>query len=220
VLVPDPIARILRSYPSGFFLELLEAADAGFAEAWTLASRHTEEPEHANMLGQLRHSCCEAGFRRAARDNGLTVLAPHTEPAGGRYSLVERGGVYLVRSNIQRHCGPPRPTGFRHQWAAINAWLDPVQFDLLRQAVPPASDRLCGMLVITSHPRWGEQMVPAYVGLGIPNADLTDWVHLIAVPDLLALYHDADAAVRSPREASIEIKDAVVPRLKKRPDAK
>src|SRR5690348_8064260 len=68
VTMLDPFARILGSYPIGFFRQVLEAADTGFAEAWTLASRHAEEPERANMLGQLRHACCEAGFRRAARD--------------------------------------------------------------------------------------------------------------------------------------------------------
>ena len=215
----DPIARILGSYPAGFFRQSLEYADAGFGEAWTLASRHAEEPERANMLGQLRHARCEAGIRKAARDNDLKVLAPHTKPAGGRYSLIEGGGVYLIRSNIQRHCGPPRATTFRQQWAAVNSWLDPLQPDLLRPTVPPASDRLCGMLVITAHPRRGEQTVPAYVGLGIPNAALTDWVRLIALTDLLALYHDADAAARTPVEAAVEVKDVAVPRLKKRPDA-
>ena len=215
----DPIARILGAYPAGFFRQTLEYADAGFSEAWILASRHSEEPERANMLGQLRHARCEAGFRKAARDNDLSVFAPHTDPAGGRYSLVEGGGIHLIRSNIQRHCGPPRATAFRKQWAEVNAWLDPMQLDLLKHTLPPASDRLCGMLVITAHPRRGEPTVPAYVGLGIPNADLSDWVRLIALTDLLALYHDADAATRKPVEAPIGVKDVAVPRLKKRPDA-
>ena len=56
----DPVARILDAYPAGFFRETLEYADAGFGEAWILASRHSEEPERANMLGQLRHARCEA----------------------------------------------------------------------------------------------------------------------------------------------------------------
>lgn len=212
----DPIARVLGNYPAGFFRQILEYADAAFGEAWTLASRHSEEPEQANMLGQLRHARCEAGFRQAARDSGLSVFASHTEPAGGRYSLIEGGGVYLIRSNIQRHCGPPRATTFRQQWAEVNAWLEPQQLDLLRQTVPPSSNRLCGMLVITAHPRRGEPTIPAYVGLGIPNADLSEWVRLIAITDLLAMYHDADATTRKPVEAPIEIKDVVVPRLRNR----
>ena len=75
------------------------------------------------------------------------------------------------------------------------------------------------MLVITANPRWEDQTMPAYVGLGIPNADLSNWVQLLAVTDLLALYHDADAAARQPVEAAVEVKDVAVPRLKKRPDA-
>ncbi|MBV8737915.1 MAG: hypothetical protein JO007_11790, partial [Alphaproteobacteria bacterium] len=152
-------------------------------------------------------------------ENGLSVFAPHTAPAGGRYSLVEGGGVVLIRSNIQSHCGPPRATAFRRQWAAVNAWLNPLQLDLLQQAPVPPRDRMCGMLVITAHSRWGEPTVPAYVGLGIPNADLTNWVRLIAITDLLALYHDTDVAARKPSEAPVKIKDMAVPRLKKRPDA-
>lgn len=216
--MPDPIARVLDSFPAGFFRQMQEYADACFAEACTLA-RHAEEPERTNMLGQWRHARCEAGFRQTARDHGLAVFAPHTQPAGGRYSLVESGSIFLIRSNIQRHCGPPRATAFRRQWAAMNAWLNPTQLDLLQPVILPSSDRMCGMLVITAHPRWGEPTLPAYVGLGIPRADLTGWEALIALSDLLARYHDADATARKPVEAAIEIKDAAVPRLRKRPNA-
>ena len=215
----DLIARFMESYPAEFFRQTLEYADAGFGEAWNLASNYSEEPERANILGQFRHARCEAGFRRAAKDNGLVVLAPHTKPAGGRYSLVRGGNVHLVRSNIQRHCGPPRATKFRKQWAEVNSWLNQTQPDFFQDTTVPAADHLCGMLVITAHPRRGEPSVPSYVGLGIPNADLSDWViPLISISNLLALYHDADTAARTPTEAAIEIKDVAMPRLKKQSD--
>jgi hypothetical protein len=72
------------------------------------------------------------------------------------------------------------------------------------------------MLVTTAHPRSGDPSVPSFVGVGIPRADLSDWVRLISVSDLLALYHEADAAARKPPEAPIDIKDKAVPRLKKK----
>jgi hypothetical protein len=215
----DPIQRVLESLPAPFFEQLQEYADAGFAEALTLVGRHVEEPEHANMLGQLRHARCEAGFRRAARENGITVYSPHTDPAGGRYSIVSAGAVFLIRSNIQPHCGPPRATVFRKEWSALNAWLDPVQLDLLRSVPAPAANRLCGMIVITAHPRRGDPSVPAFIGLGIPRADLSGWaVPVLPLTALSALYHDADTRVRTPREAAVEVKDRVVPRIKKQPD--
>jgi hypothetical protein len=212
--------RILRAFPAAFFRQMQEYADAAFAEALTLTRRHAEEPEQANMLGQHRHTRCEAGFRQAAAENKLTFFAPHTEPAGGRYSLVSADGVYLVRSNVQRHCGTPRWTSFRQHWAALNQWLDPVQPDLLRTVPPPRADRLCGMLVITSHPRRGDPSILAFVGLGVPRADLSDWKALLSLGELLARYHDMDGDARKPETAPVFVKDRAIPSLKRRPSEK
>jgi hypothetical protein len=88
----DPIERFLTHIPPLFLRNLLEQMDAAFAKALRLTNEHYAEPERAGMLGQSRHACCEEGFRRAAYDAGLEARAPHTKPAGGRYSLVERGG--------------------------------------------------------------------------------------------------------------------------------
>lgn len=214
----DLIDRIIRSLPAVFFQRLAEETDASFAEALLLTQRHADEPEKANILGQLRHARCEDAFRRVARENGLTVMAPHTEPAGGRYSLVVGGDVVLIRSNIQRHCGPPRTTAFREHWAALNSWLDPVQLDILREAMPLPADRICAMVVTSSHPRRGDPSVPAFLGLGVPTASLGSWAMLASIPELLAHYHDADARSKAPKVKPIEVKDKAVPRLRKRPD--
>lgn len=213
----DPIARILTSYPAGFFQNLAEQMDAAFARALRVVRQHCAEPEHANMLGQARHACCEEGFRVAAQDAGMAAIAPHTQPAGGRYSLVIHQGVHLIRGNVQAHCGPPRPTRFRNTWAALNAWMDPVQLDLLRTVHMPPSERLCGMIVVTAHRRSGDASIPAFVGLGIPRSDLSEWVVLEPIQKLLARYHDLETKTHMPPEAAVEVKDRAVPRLKKTP---
>jgi hypothetical protein len=174
----------------------------------------------SDMLGQLRHARCEAGFRRAASEAGLTVHAPHTNPAGGRYSLIIANDVCLIRSNIQRHCGTPRPTAFRKAWSALNRWLDPLQLNLLQPVDPPPADRLCGMIVITANPRWGDPSVPSFVGLGIPRADLSDWVDLKSLSDLLARYHDPQRQVHCLLDVVVGVKDNAVPRLKRSPDSR
>lgn len=213
----DPIARILANYPAAFFQSLAEQMDAAFAKALRITRQHYAEPEWANMLGQARHACCEEGFRAAAQEAGLSAIAPHTQPAGGRYSLVSHEGVHLIRGNVQAHCGPPRPTRFRSAWAALNAWLDPVQLDLLRAVQVPSSERLCGMIVVTAHRRIGDPSIPAFVGLGIPRSDLSDWTILEPIQKLLGRYHDLDTATHTPPEALVEVKDLAVPRLKKLP---
>jgi len=211
----DPISRVVRSFPAAFFQNLAEQMDAAFAKALRLSEQHYAEPERCNMLGQSRHACCEEGFRLAAQEAGITSLASHTDPPGGRYSLVKSEGVHLIRSNVQVHCGPPRPTQFRKAWAALNNWLDPVQLDLLKETPPPSPDRLCGMVVVTANKRHGDSSVPAFVGVGIPRSDLSDWVVLEPINNVLALYHNIAPRTHTPLAPVVEIKDRATPRLKK-----
>lgn len=211
----DPLARITTQVPAVFFRSLAEQIDAAFAKAASVTRTHYKEPEHANMLGQARHAYCEEGFRVAAEDAGLAAIAPHTRPAGGRYSLVNHKDVYLIRGNVQSHCGPPRPTRFRREWATLNTWLDPVQLDLLRTVAIPSAERLCGVIVVTAHRRGGDPNIPAYVGLGIPRCDLSKWAALESVQQLLMRYHDLETSIRTPSQATIELKDRALPRLKK-----
>ena len=211
----DPIDRILNTYPPFFFQSLEERMNAAFAKAHRLTCDHYAEPEQVNMLGQARHACCEEGFRTAAQDSGLAAHVSHTEPAGGRYSLVSHKNVYLIRCNIQTHCGLPRPTRFRSAWAALNAWLDPIQLDLLRVVPVPSSEQLLGMIVVTVHRRVGDPSVPAFIGLGIPRSDLSEWVVLEPLQKLVGRYHDLDTRNHMPTEAPVEVKDRAVPRLKK-----
>ncbi|MEQ8966439.1 MAG: hypothetical protein RID91_11490 [Azospirillaceae bacterium] len=213
----DPIDRILASYPAAFFQGLAEQMDAAFAKALRVTRQHYDEPERANMLGQARHACCEEGFRAAAQFAGMEAIAPHTEPAGGRYSLVSHEGVHLIRGNVQAHCGTPRPTRFRTAWAELNAWLDPIQLDLLQSVPVPSSESLCGMIVVTAHRRSGDVSVPAFVGLGIPHCDLSDWYILEPIQTLLARYHDLETKNYTPLESPVEVKDRAVPSLKKTP---
>ena len=173
-----PIDRFLAHFPAAFFQGLAEQMDVAFAKALRVTRQHYQEPEQANMLGQARHACCEEGFRSVAHEVGLLPIAPHTKPAGGRYSLVSHQGLHLIRGNVQTHCGPPRPTRFRSAWATLNAWLDPLQLDLLRTVRVPSSEQLCGIIVVTAHRRNGDPSIPAFVGLGIPRSDLSEWVVL------------------------------------------
>ncbi len=211
----NPIARILAHYPATFFRGLTEQMDASFAKAQRVTCQLYAKPERANMLGQARHACCEQGFRIAAQDAGLAAIVPHTKPAGGRYTLVSHGGVHLIRSNVQAHCGTPRPTRFRSAWAVLNAWLDPVQLDLLRSVPMPSADQLCGMIVVTAHRSNGDPSIPAFVGLGIPRSDLSGWVYLEPIQKLLARYHDLETKTHTPRETPVTVKDRAAPRLKK-----
>ena len=211
----DSIARIVTTIPAPFFRDLMEQVDDAFAKASVLTRQRFAEPERANMLGQIRHSYCEEGFRAAARHAGVEAVASHTQPPGGRYSVVCHREVYLIRSNIQAHCGPPRPTAFRSTWASFNEWLDPRQLDLLGETPVPSSDRLCAMIVITTHLWNADPSLPGFLGLGIPRADLSGWIVLEPIQTLLGRYHDLETKMHTPPESPVEVKDRAVPHLRK-----
>lgn len=215
--VTNPIIRVLANFPAAFFQNLAEQMDAAFVKALRVTRRNYAEPEWANMLGQARHAYCEEGFRAAAQDAGLETIALHTEPAGGRYSLVHHKGVHLIRSNVQAHCGSPRPTRFRNVLAEFNTWLDPVQLDLLREVSVPSSEQLCGMIVVTAPPQGRDPSIPAFVGVGIPRCDLSGWVVLVPIQKLMGLYHDIETKGHLLSEAPVEVKDSAVPHLKRTP---
>ena len=207
----NAIDRIVSVIPRQFWLDNEEATTTAFVEAHNVAKEQVEEPERVGMRAQLRHAKCEAGFRSAAIKNGLNAIAPHTVPAGGRYSILESGGVYLLRGNIQRHCGVPRPTAFRKLYSEHNAWLKPVQPSLLWETPVPSDKALTAFLIVTAYaPRIGDQTVPAYIGLGIPRDDMRGWLKTLSTPEILAYYHEGKELV----EAPIEVRDVAIPRLK------
>jgi hypothetical protein len=213
----DPLERVRRAFPAAFPRLLSELLHGAFGESVAISRSHAEEPERIALLGQARHVRCEAAFRRTANECGLAAKAPHTNPLGGRYSVISSGDVVLIRNTVRRDCGPPRWARFRSDLAKLNAWLDAQQLDLLQAREPPRSDRLCTMLVVSAHhPSRGDPSVPAFIGLGIPRYDLSGWFKLLPLTEWLALHHDAETAARTPQPAPVTVKDKAVPKLKLR----
>lgn len=204
--------RFVATYPREFVLDLQGATDAAFAEAHRLSNQFVEEPERSNMLGQLRHARLEAGLRGSSRRYDFQVSSPHTNPKGGRYSVVSAGGITLIRGNVQAHRGPPRATKFRKQVAETNRWLSPLQPDFYMRVPEPSRDRLCAVLVAAAQ-KDGDPSVPGWVGIGFPHHDLGSWAEIKSLNQIMSLYHDAATPVV--REMPVEIKDRAHPKLKK-----
>lgn len=212
----SPLSRVINNFHSEFFRSLEEESVAAFMQAHLLTDKQYDAPERISMLGQNRHALCESAFRKAAFGSGLEAHGIPTSPRGGTYSYVCRNGVYILRANIQVHCGTPRPSKFRKAYAAHNAWLNPLQLDLLREEITEIPhDKICAMVVISAYPpRQKKPEVPAYVGIGIPNSNLSQWLSLKAINEVLAIYHDMEGQEKKQKDAVIEVKDRAIPRLK------
>lgn len=212
----EAIKRMVATWPEDFFRAVQEEVDAAFAMSYRLAVDKIDAPERRHALGQFRHFRTEAGFRAAARSASMNVYVPDTVPKGGTYSVVERNNVYLLRSNVQTCKMPPRPTVFRRRWASINSYLSAFQGDLFDQNEPALSDeRLCAFLVVTAN-RSGNQEVPAWVGIGVPNHDLSAWHSLTPIGEIIAAYNDASKLVVE--EAEVKVADRAKPALRKKKD--
>jgi len=204
--------RLVATYPRDLVLDLQAASDAAFGEAHRLSNQFVEEPERSNMLGQLRHARLEAALRGCAARYDFKVSSPHTNPKGGRYSVVSEGGILLIRGNVQSHRGPPRATKFRKQVAETNRWLSPLQPDFYIHVPEPRRDRLCAVLVVAAQ-KGGDPSIPGWVGIGFPHHDLGSWAEIMSLNQIMSLYHDA--ATPAARELPVEIKDRAHPKLKK-----
>lgn len=205
--------RLVSSYSRAFVLDLQGAADAAFAEAHRLSTQFVEEPERSNMLGQLRHARLEASLRGAAARYAFDVSSPHTNPKGGRYSVVSTGGITLIRGNVQMHRGLPRATKFRKQVAETNQWLSPLQPDFYMRVPEPSRDKLCAVFVVAAQKR-GDPSIPGWVGIGFPQHDLGSWAEIMSLNEIMAMYHDA--SMPSVEDLAVELKDRAHPKLKKK----
>lgn len=208
-----PFDRLYRAVPDAFFQYLSEYTDAAFATAWLTATKTVAAPEVPATAAQLRHALCEDAFRRAANEAGMDGSWRNTSPRGGRYSMSRTEGVVMVRCNVQRHMGTPRPTAFRKAYAAVNEWLDPPHPSFLDEAVPAPDDLMCAMIISTVEQRL-DPSVPAYLGLGVPSPDMRRWLFRASLVDLLAMYRDRAAPKIG--EPVVEVKDVAVPKLKRR----
>ena len=94
------LEKILNNFDVNFFKEVEEGIHNSFAEAELVSKRTLQEPERIYGIAQFRHLLCEGALRMAAEKSGFVSHSLHTEPRGGRYSIVQSGGVYLLRTNI------------------------------------------------------------------------------------------------------------------------
>lgn len=211
----ETLDRVIKAIPLQFFTLLDEGINAAFFDACKHTKEHYAVPEQTAMIGQTRHAFCEEAFRSAADHAGLESFAITTKPKGGSYSLVESNGVHLLRSNIQTHTGLPRATSFRSEYAAFNEYLQPLQLDLFKEVAPKNKDCLCAMIVTTSHKNnQNKPDVPAFVGLGIPNHNLSAWHIILPLHILYAKYNDKKLIINPIVEKPVVIKDKAIPKLK------
>jgi len=218
--MPDEATdRLIKEFPITFWKMVWENTEEAFATADATVQNILDKVGRARALSQLRHDLCEQAVRKAAKDSGLHTDTLKTTPPGGQYVFVITEGATLIRANIQHDLRLPDGQ-FRARWAFLNRWIPLRQLGLFDSPLPlPAEDMLCAMLVVVAPPPRGDQSAPIFIGVGIPQYDLSRWHSLISIDELIARYHDADAPtpsapVPTPSASDVTFKDSAKPSLK------
>lgn len=202
----DLVEFIASKTPLAFFTKLVEKLEEAYFLAHQQANTYAE-PERFRFLPQARHYKQNGAFREAGAEAGLVIAAPHTDPKGERYSLVAADDIRYGRIAVPFHNRIPRLAAHRSTIAAVNARLEPRNFDLFSGGVRPVGDGL-GCLIVTVNPHRSEgQSVPRNICVGVPYSNLRGWHLFSPVSEVLAAYRPAQ---------EIEVPDLAFAKLKKK----
>lgn len=202
----DLVEFIASKTPLTFFNNLVERLEEAYFMAHQEAMTY-DEPERFRILPQARHYRQNAAFREAGIGAGLIAAAPYTDPKGERYSMIAAEDIRYGRIAVPFHNRIPRPARHRSTIAAVNARLEPRNFDLFSGMPRQLGDGL-GCLIVTINPHRSEgQSVPQDIFVGVPYSNLRDWHLFTPVSEVVAAYRPAQ---------ELEVPDLAFAKLKKK----
>lgn len=210
----DPVKYLLSMTHTWCIRELKEQIRSAIHDSSHYASIQYPGPAEPHARGQLRHYSLAKALNETAEVCRLPYTANQTSPSGGCYALVEIGRISLGLGNVQNQYNRmPRKTTFRKNLAAKNAWLCPVQLDLFREIKDPPQGDIFAMIIV-SVDRFKPTIVK-WAGIGIPTPDLSGWIALRSLDELIRLGTSSKFNEPRPIEPLIEIKDEAMPKLKR-----
>lgn len=192
----------------------MNGVEAAYREAARRAQVDAGTPEYMQHLAHQQHICSEQAFREAARNAGYEPFAAHTNPKGGRFSLVRLPGLVLGRARIAKPGPKMRRAKYRRQLGVLNTFLDGYNLDLFQDVPKPDDSTLYALLVSAPNTDMDRVEEPAYVGIHVPTADLKGWLFREPLDKFVMSYFDQDDSGAETTDGAVP--DLAKPTLKKR----
>ena len=209
----DPVKYLLSMMHTWYIRELKEQINAAVYDSSQYASRQYPGPAEPHARGQLRHHSLAKALSETAKVCRLPCTVRQTSPPGGCYTLVEIGRMSLGLGNVNHQFNKmPRKTKFRKRLAAKNAWLCPVQLNLFFRVEDPPEGEIFAMIIVSVDR--SDPMKVEWAGIGIPTPDLSGWVALRSLDELIRLGASPEFNEPGLRDQLVEIKDEAIPKLK------
>lgn len=180
----DWLQMLLENLPRQFYLSIRDEMAAAYASALEHAQeRSAERPLFTRRLGQGRHFEREEALRRAAQICGLewNDAAPHGYPK----VFVETPKFRISELKVDCWGDLPADSEERRALAAANPVVGTFtgQTSIFDESV--ISDRLLAFVVV-ANPNTAADALPSSLGIGIPTANMNDWVFLETIENILA----------------------------------
>lgn len=213
----DPVRYLLSALTLSCIRELKEQVSGAVDDASRFANRMYPGPAESQARGQLRHHSLEKALEGTAEACGLPSSVQQTSPSGGNYTMIVINLLYLRlllgRGNVQRFDNSmPRKTKFRKELALLNAWMCPVQLDLFRKVKDPPKGEIYALLLVSVDPLRPEKV--KWAGIGIPTPDLSGWIALASLDELILLGASLEPKRQRRRRPTAKIEDEAMPKLK------
>lgn len=204
---PYLLDRITKALPKELFTTVLEQFDYAFHESYRRANERGTlfQPEQKEILGRERHWNLERGLREAGAAAGLNCDTPHTQPLGGRFTIVHCQEFVIGRAKVSAPVDKIRANKYRRELALLNSFISVKQTDLFTPSPVFSDQRLFGLFIagVNRH----NPSVPAFVHFAIPSHDLRGWVLNQPVEKIIAAYAAPERATEViPDLAKVTIK--------------
>jgi len=173
--------------------------------SWANAARDSEVRAASSghlpqIRGQLRYHLGEAALVEAARSANIGAMPLRTTPPGGIFIVARVGRFALVSVSATDAKLMPRVSLTRKLLRQPNESLDPQNdmFAELREKPRVVTD-LAYFGCLVSVPDRRDPTAPAQLALGVPNANVSDWISWIPLTRLHGLLQQkVDAAGPTP----------------------
>lgn len=170
------------SLPPAWVSNLFPLFSNCYSEAAAAINGYTgfEDPERHNILPHFRRAVCEAKFRKFSEKHGLNATVETTEReeshqrAGHDFTLIKAGRIRLTLSKTDHPSALPATAVFRKQHCRANDMLIQQNLFQLRPLSDQESDAELIYAIVTHGPQQDGETL-AYVNLGFPKADFSDW---------------------------------------------
>ena len=166
-------------------------------------------PEFAQILiGHARSFYVQTEFQRAGQSAGLAATIDRT-PAGYPFTLV-RAGQFLFTVAASPSIGDtPRPADFREDLAALNAFSDAPKlptFVAEEMYQPGAIYTIVYHVPVTATAPSEYRRTLGYLGVGIPNKKMTDWLFTASMQAIFARQQEATSEIEPSQRDSVNPK--------------